>query len=97
MPAIVSQFVSIFIIVVIAIFAGQTGHRRAIYDLDLGKNEGTLHRRSYFYVGGEYLSAQNSAISFGQMYVEHLVPIKVLRPFPIVFISGNGGGVLYSL
>jgi hypothetical protein len=91
MPAIVSQFVSIFIIVVIAIFAGQTGHR-ALYDLDLGgRNKGTLHRRSYFYVGGEYLAAQKSAISFGQMYVEHLVPIKVLRPFPIVFIPGNGG------
>ena len=51
----------------------------------------TLHRQSYFYIGGQYIFKQNSAsISFGQMYVEHLVPIKVTQPFPIIFIPGKG-------
>ena len=87
---------SIFIVVLIATlfkFTGQT----TLYDLyfdhwhhDIIRKETTLHYRSYFYVGGEYLSAHNSTVSFGQMYVEHLVPIKVLQPFPIVFIPGNG-------
>ena len=84
------MFVFTFIIV---LFGGETGHRVDL-DFDLTgvsrRHEATLHRRSYFYVGGEYLHAQNSAVSFGQMYVEHLVPIKVLQPFPIVLMSGNG-------
>jgi len=84
------MFVSTFIIV---LFGGKIGHR-VDFDFDFTgvsrRHEPTLHRRSYFYVGGEYLHAQNSAISFGQMYVEHLVPIKVLQPFPIVLISGYG-------
>ena len=101
MPAIVSNpfslfqsniFISILVIILIAVFVRQT--RYIQYDLDFDASarriEATLHRRSYFYVGGEYLSAQNSAISFGQMYVEHLVPSKVSQPFPIVFIPGNG-------
>jgi len=50
----------------------------------------TLHRRSYFYIGSEYISTRNSVVSSGQMYVEHLVPIKVIQPFRIVFIPGNG-------
>ncbi|KAF8810057.1 alpha/beta-hydrolase [Phlegmacium glaucopus] len=89
------MFISIFIILLIAIYAGQI--KNATYALNLNENidtlsnEGTLHRRSYFYVGGEYVSAQNSVqVSFGQMYVEHLVPIKVMQPFPIVIIPGNG-------
>jgi len=51
-----------------------------------------LHRRSYFYVGGSYdpVGTEGAAISFGQMYVEHLVPEKVTARFPIVIIPGNG-------
>lgn len=54
-----------------------------------------LHRRSYFYVGGSYdpaipVGTEGAAISFGQMYVEHLVPEKVTAKFPIVMIPGNG-------
>ena len=99
MPATVSQpilFITIFTIVVIVIYAGQIRNATYASDSDLnGKidtmnNEGTLHRRSYFYIGSEYVSSQNSVVSSGQMYVEHLVPIKVIQPFPIVFISGNG-------
>jgi hypothetical protein len=88
--------ISIFIVVLIAIYAGQIKKARASYALDLNEkidtssNEGTLHRRFYFYIGSEYVSAQNSVVSSGQMYVEHLVPIKVIQPFPIVFIPGNG-------
>jgi len=54
-----------------------------------------LHRRSYFYVGGSYDPAipagtEGAAISFGQMYVEHLVPGNVTAKLPIVMIPGNG-------
>ena len=107
MPAIVSHwsatlqlifFLSIFIVVLIATYAGQIKNATYAAALDLNdkidpsSNEGlgTLHRRSYFYIGSEYVSAQNSMVSSGQMYVEHLVPIKVIQPFPIVFIPGNG-------
>ena len=98
MPAIIVLqpilFISFFIVVLIAVYTGQI--KNATYALDLNEkidtlsNEGTLHRRSYFYIGSEYVSAQNSVVSSGQMYVEHLVPIKVIQPFPIVFIPGNG-------
>ena len=106
MPAIVSQlilFISIFIVVLIAIYAGRI--RNDTYPLNLNEKrdtlstEGTLHRRSYFYVGSEYVSAQSSVVSSGQMYVEHLVPIKVIQPYPIIFIPGNGMvtiGLLHS-
>ena len=86
------MFIFIFIVLLIAIFAGKV--KDVTYALDTGdilNNEATLHRRSYFYVGAEYISAGNLTVSFGQMYVEHLVPIKVIQPFPIVFIPGNGG------
>lgn len=104
MPAIVSRwsatlqpilFISIFIVVLIAIYTGQIKNTTYALDLnekiDSSSNEDTtLHRRSYFYIGGEYVSAQTSMVSSGQVYVEHLVPIKVIKPFPIVFIPGNG-------
>lgn len=98
---VIMMFVSIFVVVLIAMLSVvQIGHSdSAVYaklekrdDISTNNDEGTLHRRSYFYVGGEYrsVSGQNSAISFGQMYVEHLVPSKVTQPFPIVFLPGNG-------
>lgn len=88
-------FAFIFIVLLIAIYASQIRNANDTLDLnektDTSSNGGTtLHRRSYFYIGSEYVSAQNSVVSSGQMYVEHLVPIKVIQPFPIVFISGNG-------
>ena len=87
--------ISIIIVVLIAIFIGQISpHTLDFEKIDTGA---ILHRRSYFYVGGEYTSAKNSAILFGQMYVEHLVPIKVTQPFPIIFIPGNGGCLYIGL
>jgi hypothetical protein len=98
-------FASMIFVVLVAIYAGQI--RNATYTLDLNEktdtlsNGGTLqsqalHRRSYFYIGSEYVSAQNSVVSSGQMYVEHLVPIKVIQSFPIVLIPGNGMVTIWS-
>jgi hypothetical protein len=52
--------------------------------------QGTLHRRSYFYAGGTFVQQGSSTLVHGQMYVEHLVPATVTRPFPLVFIEGQG-------
>ncbi|QSZ36471.1 hypothetical protein DSL72_006350 [Monilinia vaccinii-corymbosi] len=47
--------------------------------------------RSYFYVGGEYITiSSNNTLFVNQMYVEHLVPSRVEQPYPIVFIHGQG-------
>ena len=67
-----------------------------IVDIDYDfSGDSVLHRRSYFYIGGSYdpaiaVGTEGAAISFGQMYVEHLVPEKVTARFPIVIIPGNG-------
>ncbi|KDR84448.1 hypothetical protein GALMADRAFT_56615 [Galerina marginata CBS 339.88] len=56
-------------------------------------NLGVFHRRSYFYIGGSYSQfngSTDSALSSGQIYVEHLVPMTVHQKFPIVMIPGNG-------
>lgn len=54
----------------------------------------SLHNRSYFYVGGEYVGAgrgDGQRIFAGQMYVEQLTPADgVKHPWPIVFIQGAG-------
>lgn len=51
---------------------------------------GTLHRRSYFYVGQSYVERDNTKESSGQMYVEHLVPAKTTQSHPLLFLAGNG-------
>ena len=51
---------------------------------------GVLHRRSYFYVGGDYVPQNSSQVAHGQMYVEHLVPEKVTQQYPLVMIHGHG-------
>ncbi|THU91975.1 alpha/beta-hydrolase [Dendrothele bispora CBS 962.96] len=56
----------------------------------LPKARGTLHRRDYFYVGGEYVPQGNSTIASGQIYVEHLVPERVTQSIPMVMIHGHG-------
>ena len=63
---------------------------------------GTLHRRTYFYVGEVYVpsdtnSIQNSSVATGQMYVEHLVPATVTQPYPILFIHGHGEYMSFDL
>ncbi|TFK43331.1 Alpha/beta hydrolase family-domain-containing protein [Crucibulum laeve] len=52
--------------------------------------QGTLHRRSYFYVGQTYFAQGNSSIAAKQLYVEHLSPAKTTKPYPLLFIHGNG-------
>ncbi|KAK7471057.1 hypothetical protein VKT23_002472 [Stygiomarasmius scandens] len=51
--------------------------------------QGTLHRRNYFYVGGEYVPKGKSSIAVGQIYVEHLAPEHTTQPTPIVMIPGH--------
>jgi hypothetical protein len=55
-----------------------------------GTPQGTLHHRNYFYVGGSFVQQGSSILAHGQMYVEHLTPAKVIQPFPLMFIHGNG-------
>ena len=51
---------------------------------------GVAHRRSYFYVGGDYIPGGTSQVAHGQMYVEHLVPEKVTQPLPLLMVHGHG-------
>jgi hypothetical protein len=50
----------------------------------------TPHRRTYFYVGGNYtLNNDGEHIITNQMYVERLTPVDgPRRQYPIVFIHG---------
>ncbi|KAJ7852527.1 Alpha/beta hydrolase family-domain-containing protein [Mycena leptocephala] len=52
--------------------------------------QGTLHRRTYLYVGQTYVPGGNSSIAVDQMYVERLSPAAVTQPLPILFIHGQG-------
>ncbi|PPQ74325.1 hypothetical protein CVT24_000427 [Panaeolus cyanescens] len=54
-------------------------------------HELTPHKRDFFYVGGHYqqTDAQSASIMVGQIYVEHLTPLKVTRPYPIVILPGS--------
>ncbi|KAJ6508556.1 Alpha/Beta hydrolase protein [Mycena sanguinolenta] len=49
---------------------------------------GTLHRRTYLYVGQTYLPRGNTSIAADQMYVERLTPATVTQPLPILFMHG---------
>lgn len=51
---------------------------------------GTLHRRSYFYIGGVLNQLGNVTTESGQLYVERLTPARVTQPLPILFIHGRG-------
>ncbi|KAG4438568.1 hypothetical protein IFR05_005943 [Cadophora sp. M221] len=52
--------------------------------------QGTPHRRSYFFIGGEYVNNSSGNILAGQMYVEKLTPVSGrTKPYPIVFIHGG--------
>lgn len=52
--------------------------------------QGTLHRRNYFYVGGSYLPQGDSTVRGEQVYVEHLVPVNITEPLPLLFLHGDG-------
>ncbi|KAF7373417.1 AB hydrolase-1 domain-containing protein [Mycena sanguinolenta] len=49
---------------------------------------GTLHRRTYLYVGQTYIPEGNTSIAADQMYVERLTPATVTQPLPILIIHG---------
>lgn len=49
-----------------------------------------LHRREYFYVGGEYLNTTDGWLFHNQMYVEKLSPSGgSTQPYPIVLLHGG--------
>ncbi|KAJ7672873.1 Alpha/beta hydrolase family-domain-containing protein [Mycena rosella] len=56
----------------------------------LAQQLGTLHRRTYVYVGQTYTPLGDSMIAADQMYVERLTPAEVTQPLPILFIHGLG-------
>jgi hypothetical protein len=62
----------------------------ALHDHSSGTQRGTLHRRDFFYAGGQFIQQGMSTVQHGQMYVEHLTPAKVTKPFPLLFIEGMG-------
>jgi hypothetical protein len=50
----------------------------------------TPHRRSFFYIGGEYVNTSTGHILQDQMYVERLSPSGgSIKPHPIIFIHGG--------
>ena len=60
----------------------------ALHDNSSVTIQGTFHRRDFFYVGGQFVQQGTSTVVHGQMYVEHLAPAKVTKPFPLLFIEG---------
>ena len=47
-------------------------------------------RRESFFVGGVYVGEGLKRVMQGQMYVEALLPERVLHPHPLVLLHGNG-------
>lgn len=45
--------------------------------------------RSYFYVGGSYVTTSTGTLFENQMYVEKLLPLVPTQPYPLVFIHGQ--------
>jgi hypothetical protein len=44
-----------------------------------------------FYVGGKWVGKPGHKIMYGEMFVEVLVPKKILHPYPVIFVQGGGG------
>jgi pimeloyl-ACP methyl ester carboxylesterase len=49
-----------------------------------------IARTGFFYVGGHYVGSPGQQIMGGAEYVEVMVPKKIRRPYPIVFLHGAG-------
>ena len=47
--------------------------------------------RGFFWVNVETQAAPHGTVPNGQMYVEHLLPAEVTRPYPVVLVHGGGG------
>ncbi|KAK9421505.1 hypothetical protein SUNI508_05740 [Seiridium unicorne] len=52
--------------------------------------EEALHRREYFFVGGQYVNTSSGTLLQNQMYVEKLSPAEISQPYPLIFIHGGG-------
>jgi hypothetical protein len=48
-----------------------------------------LASRTYFYVGGSYVTTSTGTLFENQMYVEKLSPLVPAQPYPLVFIHGQ--------
>jgi pimeloyl-ACP methyl ester carboxylesterase len=49
-----------------------------------------IARTGFFYVGGHYVGQPGKEVMDGAMYVEVMVPKKIERPYPLVFLHGAG-------
>jgi pimeloyl-ACP methyl ester carboxylesterase len=49
-----------------------------------------IARTGFFYVGGHYVGGAGKEVMDGAEYVEVMVPKKIRRPYPIVFLHGAG-------
>lgn len=46
--------------------------------------------RGFFFVGGKYMGAPGARFYDGQMFVEVILPKKVLHPYPVIMFHGAG-------
>jgi len=63
--------------------ASQTGSIRTFSTADIA-------RTGFFYVGGHYIGSPGQEVMNGAEYVEVIVPKKIRRRYPIVFLHGAG-------
>lgn len=50
-----------------------------------------LHRREFFFVGGEYVNTTAGTVRQNQMYVEKLSPAAATtQPYPLILVHGGG-------
>jgi pimeloyl-ACP methyl ester carboxylesterase len=49
-----------------------------------------LAKSSYFFVGGKIDTAVEGSPTVGQLYVEYMIPQRLLHPYPVVMIHGGG-------
>jgi pimeloyl-ACP methyl ester carboxylesterase len=49
-----------------------------------------IARTGFFYAGGRYVGAAGKEVMGGAEYVEVMVPKRIKRPYPIVFLHGAG-------
>ena len=48
-----------------------------------------LAQASYFFVGGKIDSSVEGSPMLGQMYVEYMIPQRLLHPYPVVMVHGG--------
>lgn len=51
----------------------------------------TAYKRDVFWVGGKYVNAAIGLLTYDQIYVEKLTPVRgVNQPYPVVLFHGGG-------